>query len=194
MKPCTRAACSHCGKNVGLLGVTGFGVTSRRHEKRCKARRAAAAAMVQPAFCELLPRVDFSKDVQTMSAQEMGDMLTLTGAELKALLEQDAVTRQEVLSAAFVAWRPGACGGAPLKVAMVVGPGDSADTIQVQAETLRWGVMNTVLSVDCLDDGFLNKRAWGEGVAMMSGFDEVAAERCRTMQHVARRLAAPGGG
>ena len=106
-------------------------MTSRRHEKRCKARRAAAAAMVQPAFCELLPRVDFSKDVQTMSAQEMGDMLTLTGAELKALLEQDAVTRQEVLSAAFVAWRPGVCGGAPLKVAMVVGPGDSADTIQV---------------------------------------------------------------
>ena len=131
MKPCTRAACSCCGKNVGLFGLTGFGVTRRHHEKRCKARRAAAAAMVQPAFCELLPRVDFSKDVRTMSAQEMGDMLTLRGAELKALLEQDEVTRQEVLAAAFVAWRPGAYGGAPLKVAMVVGPGDSADTIQV---------------------------------------------------------------
>ena len=131
MKPCTRAACSHCGQNVGLLGITGFGVTRRRHEKRCKARRAAAAAMVQPAFCELLPRVDLNKNVQTMSAQEMGDMLTLTGAELKALLEQDEVTRQEVLAAAVVAWRPGAYGGAPLKVAMVVGPGDSADTIQV---------------------------------------------------------------
>ena len=131
MKPCTRGACSYCGQNVGLLGVTGFGVTRRRHEKRCKARRAAAAAMVQPALCELLPRVDFHKDVQTMSAQEMGDMLTVTGAELKALLQQDELTRQEVLTAAFVAWRPGAYGGAPLKVAMVVGPGDSADTIQV---------------------------------------------------------------
>ena len=104
-------------------------MTRRAHGKRCKARRAAAAAMVQPAFCELLPRVDFHKDVQTMSAQEMGDMLT--GAELKALLQQDALTRQEVLTAAIVAWRPGAYGGAPLKVAMVVGPGDSADTIQV---------------------------------------------------------------
>ena len=96
MKPCTRAACSYGGQNVGLLGVTGFGVTRRRHEKRCKARRAAAAAMVQPAFCELLPRVDFHKDVQKMSAQEMGDMLTVTGAELKALLQQDELTRQEV--------------------------------------------------------------------------------------------------
>ena len=111
MKPCMRAACSYCGHNVGLLGVTGFGVTRRRHEKRCKARRAAAAAMVQPAFCEQLPRVDLLKDVQTMSAQEMGDMLTLTGAELKALLQQDAVTRQEAMTAAFVAWRPGAYGG-----------------------------------------------------------------------------------
>ncbi|CAE7894385.1 ASPH, partial [Symbiodinium sp. KB8] len=154
-------------QNVGLLGVTGFGVTRRRHEKRCKARRAAAAAMVQPAFCELLPRVDFHKDVQKMSAQEMGDMLTVTGAELKALLQQDELTRQEVLTAAFVAWRPGAYGGAPLRVAMVVGPGDSADTIQVQSETLRWGVMTAVLSVDCIDDGFLKERAWGEGVAMM---------------------------
>ena len=29
---------------------------------------------------------------------------------------------------------------------------------------------------------------------MMTGFDDVAAERCRALQHVAGRLAARGGG
>ena len=55
-------------------------------------------------------------------------------------------------------------------------------------------MMTAGLGVDCIDDGFLNERAWGEEVATMRGFDAVAAERCRTLQHVARRLAAPGGG
>ena len=87
--------------------------------------------MVRPAVCELLPRVDVSKDIQWMSAQEMGNMLTITGAELKALLEEDEETREQVTKSAFVAWRPGAHEGAPLRVAMLVEPGDTADTVQV---------------------------------------------------------------
>ncbi|OLQ06159.1 hypothetical protein AK812_SmicGene10584 [Symbiodinium microadriaticum] len=58
-------------------------------------------------------------------------------------------------------WHEALC-SAPLRAATVVGPGDSADAVQVQAETHRWGVMTTVLSLDCLDDGFFNQRAWGE--------------------------------
>ncbi|CAE7326896.1 unnamed protein product, partial [Symbiodinium microadriaticum] len=78
MKPCTLAACSYCGQNANILAT----VTRRRHEKRCPARQAAAAAMVQPAFSELLLLATARrmraalKDVQTMSAKEMGDMLT----------------------------------------------------------------------------------------------------------------------
>ena len=53
--------------------------------------------------------------------------------------------------------------------------------------------MECIVSVDCLDEGFLKEKAWGQSVSMMSGFDEVAAERCRKLQHVARRLAARRG-
>ncbi|CAE7426608.1 unnamed protein product, partial [Symbiodinium necroappetens] len=94
---------------------------------------------------------------------------------------------------------------APLRAATVVGPGDSAEltpsrrkpssmqsTLKVQSETHRYGVMTAVLSVDCIEDGSLMERAWGEEVATMRGFDDVAAERCRALQHVARRLAARG--
>ena len=45
-------------KNANILAT----VTRRRHEKRCLARRAAAAATVQPAFSELLLKaVDLHK-------------------------------------------------------------------------------------------------------------------------------------
>ena len=63
----------------------------------------------------------------------------------------------------------------------------------MQSETLRLGKMECIVSVDCLDEGFLKEKAWGQSVSMMSGFDEVAAERCRKLQHVARRLAARRG-
>ena len=51
-----------------------------------------------------------------------------------------------------------------------------------------------MVSVDCLDESFLEEKACVQSVAMMAGFDEVAMDRCRTLQHVARRLAARGGG
>ncbi|CAE7426624.1 unnamed protein product [Symbiodinium necroappetens] len=197
MKPCTRAACSHCGQNVGLLGLTGLGITLRRHEKRCRARRAAPPPPPPPppAVCELLPRVDVSKDIQWMSGQEMANMLTITGAELKALLEVDEETKQLVTTSAFVAWRPGAHEGAPLRVAMLVGPGDTADTVQVKAESPYLGPIDQIVNVECLDDGFLKQKSWCQSVAMTSFFDfKVATERCRTLQNCARRLAARGGG
>ncbi|CAE6971506.1 unnamed protein product [Symbiodinium sp. CCMP2456] len=183
------------------ISLPGFGFTLGRHEKVCRARRAAAAApappppaMVMPAFSELLPRVDVGKDIQWMSGQEMAHMLIITGTELKALLEEDEETREQVTTSAFVAWRPGASKGAPLQVAMLVGPGDSSDTVQVKAEAPRLGVIDQIINLDCLDDDFLNERGWGQSVAMMSFFDEVAAKRCRTLQRCARRLAAHGGG
>ncbi|CAE7376384.1 unnamed protein product [Symbiodinium necroappetens] len=192
-----RAACGHCGQNVGLLGLTGLGITLRRHEKRCRARRAAPPPPPPPppAVCELLPRVDVSKDIQWMSAQEMGNMLTITGAELKALLEEDEETREQVTKSAFVAWRPGAHEGAPLRVAMLVGPGDTADTVQVKAESPYLGPIDQIVSLECLEDGFLKQKKWGQSVAMTSFFDcKVATERCRMLQNCARRLAARGGG
>ncbi|CAE7638494.1 unnamed protein product, partial [Symbiodinium sp. KB8] len=191
-----RAACSHCGQNVGLLGLTG--ITLRRHEKRCRARRAAPPPPPPPpppAVCELLPRVDVNKDIQWMSGQEMANMLTITGAELKALLEVDEETKQLVTTSAFVAWRPGAHEGAPLRVAMLVGPGDTAVTVQVKAESPYLGPIDQIVNVECLDDGFLKQKSWCQSVAMTSFFDfKVATERCRTLQNCARRLAARGGG
>ena len=71
---------------------------------------------------------------------------------------------------------------------------NGSSSAEVQSETHRYGVMTAVLSVDCIEDGFLMERTWGEEVATMRGFDDVAAERCRALQHVARRLAARGGG
>ena len=77
------------------------------------------------------PRVDLNRDIKWMSAAEMGNMLTITGAELKALLLEDEELREQVITSAFAAWRPGAGKGAPLRVAMLVGPGDSSDSVQV---------------------------------------------------------------
>ena len=88
--------------------------------------------MVAPAFSKLLPRVDLNTDIKRMSAVEMGNMLTITGAELKALLQKDDDTREKVTTSAFAAWRPGAGKGAPLRVALLVGPGDSTDNVQVR--------------------------------------------------------------
>ena len=42
-----------------------------------------------------------------MSAAEMGNMFTITGAELKALLLEDEEIREQVITSAFAAWRPG---------------------------------------------------------------------------------------
>ncbi|CAE7869579.1 unnamed protein product, partial [Symbiodinium sp. KB8] len=99
-------------------------------------------------------------DIQWMSAQEMGNMLTITGAELKALLEEDEETRE-----------------------------------QVKAETPYLGPIDQIVNVECLEDGFLKQKKWGQSVAMTSFFDcKVATERCRTLQNCARRLAARGGG
>ena len=67
-----------------------------------------------------------------MSAAEMGNMLTITGAELKALLQKDDDTREKVTTSAFAAWRPGAGKGAPLRVVLLVEPGDSNDSVQVR--------------------------------------------------------------
>ena len=55
------------------------------------------------------------------------------------------------------------------------------------------GVMNCIDSVDCLDEGFLTQKGSGQSVAMLPRVDDVATDRCRTLQHVARRLAAHGG-
>ena len=86
-----------------------------------------------PDIFEAAPaRVDLNTDIKRMSAAEMGNMLTITGAELKALLQEDDDTREKVTASAFAAWRPGAGKGTPLRVALLVGPGDSTDNVQVR--------------------------------------------------------------
>jgi len=111
-----------------------------------------------------------------MSAAEMGNMLTITGAELKALLQKDDDTREKVTTSAFAAWRPGAGKGAPLRVVLLVEPGDSNDSVQVQSETLRMGKMECMVSVDCLDESFLEEKAtdWQD----LTRSRWIAAEHC----------------
>ena len=129
MRPCTRAVCSHCGLNVGLLGVNGFGIMRRRHERRCRGSR--AAAMSPPLFPTLLPRVDVNREVQRMSSKELGESLTVTGKELQSFLSHDRVIGEEVMKCAVVAWRPGSSEHAPLRPAMAMQPGDTADSVEV---------------------------------------------------------------
>ena len=121
MRPCTRAVCSDCGLNVGLFGVNGFGVMRRRHERRCPGRRAAA---VRPPFPSLLPRVDVDRDIRCMSSRELGEKLTVTGKELETLLKLDKEVGEEAM-------RPGCDAKAPLRPAMAIQPGDTADSVEV---------------------------------------------------------------
>ena len=131
MRPCTRAVCSHCGLNVGLLGVNGFGMMRRRHERRCRGSRAAAVRPPAPLFPTLLPRVDVNREIQRMSTKELAESLTVTGKELQSVLRHDRVIGEEVMKCAVVAWRPGSSEHAPLRPAMAVQPGDTTDRAEV---------------------------------------------------------------
>ena len=55
----------------------------------------------------------------------------MTGKELQSLLSHDRVIGEEVMKYAVVAWRPGSSEHAPLRPAMAMQPGDTADSVEV---------------------------------------------------------------
>ena len=86
---------------------------------------------VTPPFPCLLPRVDVNRDIRRMSSKELGETLTVTGQELEVVMKHDKDLGQEVMRCVVVAWRPGCSEDAPLRPAMAVKPGDTADSVEV---------------------------------------------------------------
>ncbi|CAE7202471.1 unnamed protein product, partial [Symbiodinium sp. CCMP2592] len=68
----------HCGRNVGWLGLRGFGVALRRHEARCQ-------AAVQPQ-----PVPDFKESQAQPTGEQRNSLLT---SQMEELQRQQALSR-----------------------------------------------------------------------------------------------------
>ena len=140
MAPCSRARCRHCGMNVGIFGVEGFGWSLRQHEARCAATSAAttveatttepmlAAGLVEAATT-LASRVEVAIDVTILPEKDLVRSLHIPTDERKQLWEADVEMASEVMLLGFFIWRPGSSDAGPLCSALGMGPGDDGEIL-----------------------------------------------------------------
>ena len=211
MRVCERAACRHCGRRVGLLGVNGLGVARRWHEARCSSASTIAcaappseeAAPPDPAEMatgrDLLPQIDRTVDVKSLSLEVMIQTLFMSRDDLLELHALNPELFREVLNYVVVTWRPGAFSGAPLRPALGLGPGRDDATVLLRAKVpaLR-EICEQSVSLACLDNQFVKYAQFDDMVDCGEDLREVALERCLQLQQVVCRLgsgvASRGGG
>ena len=122
MRPCQRAQCSKCGKNVGVFGVRGLGLSLKFHEARCGGIPAEPQPeqLAPPPF---LPHVDRQVDMAVLKLEDQARTLFLPGTEVRKIMQEHPDLGREMLNLIIVTWRPGAGGNAPLRALLARGPG-----------------------------------------------------------------------
>ena len=140
MAPCSRARCRHCGRNVGIFGLKGFGWSLRQHEASCAAISAPAtveATTTEPmlaagfvkAATTLASRVEVAVDVTVLPERDLVRRLHVRKDELKQLREADVQMASEVMLLGLFTWRPGSSDAGPLCLALGMGPGDDGEIV-----------------------------------------------------------------
>ncbi|CAE7158724.1 NRT2.5 [Symbiodinium necroappetens] len=197
MAPCSRARCRHCGTNVGIFGLKGFGWSLRLHEARCAATSAAtnnetatvetttrepmlAAGLVEAAKTLALC-VDVAVDVTDLD-EDLVKFLHVPKDELKKLCEADIETANEVMLLGLFTWRPGSSDAGPLCLALGIGPGDPGEIV-VKA---RPGSLE-LLSNELPPEEHMDTNSM---VNFNEDFRDIAVRRCTKLQRLAQDLAA----
>ena len=87
MRPCQRAQCSKCGKNVGFFGVRGLGLSLKFHEARCEGIPAEPQPeqLAPPPF---LPHVDRQVDMAVLKLEDQVRTLFLPGTEVRMIMQE----------------------------------------------------------------------------------------------------------
>ena len=140
MVPCSRARCRHCGMNVGIFGLKGFGWSLRQHEASCAAISAPTtveatttepmlAAGLVKAAATWASRVEVAVDVTVLPEKDLVRRLHVRKDELKQLREADVQMASEVMLLGLFTWRPGSSDAGPLCSALGMGPGDDGEIL-----------------------------------------------------------------
>ncbi|CAE7217727.1 NRT2.5 [Symbiodinium necroappetens] len=133
MPPCSRARCRHCGMNVGIFGLKGFGWSLRQHEASCAAT--SAPTTVETTTVETGSSGDFGIARGRCSRRliswrrKLNHFGHFPKDELKKLCEADIETANKVMHLGLFTWRPGSSDAGPLCLALGIGPGDPGEII-----------------------------------------------------------------